>query len=52
MPDFITRVRDFLTGNQKDTLPVDRYEGFTANGALSCCATVAEHRKPKSPTLI
>jgi hypothetical protein len=27
MPDFITRARDFLTGNQKDTAPVNRYEG-------------------------
>jgi len=34
MPDFFTRARDFLTGNQKDTAPVNRYEGFTANGAV------------------
>jgi hypothetical protein len=34
MPEFLTRARDFLTGNQKDTLPVNRYEGFTANGAI------------------
>jgi hypothetical protein len=34
MPEFLTRARDFLTGNQKDTLLVNRYEGFTANGAV------------------
>jgi hypothetical protein len=34
MPEFFTRARDFLTGNQKDTAPVNRYEGFTANGAV------------------
>jgi hypothetical protein len=34
MPDFIARARDFLTGNQKDTLPVNRLEGFQANGAV------------------
>jgi hypothetical protein len=43
MPDFLTRARDFLTGDQKDTAPVNRYEGFTAN-----CAVVLRDRRGTS----
>ena len=34
MPEFFTRARDFLTGNQKDTASVNRLVGFQGNGAV------------------
>jgi len=34
MPRFRRAVREFLTADQKDTLPVNRLEGFTSEGAI------------------
>jgi hypothetical protein len=35
MPRFLQAARDFITN--KDTLPLNRYEGFTETGAVVLC---------------
>jgi hypothetical protein len=34
MPRFLCAVADFITTDQKDTIPVNRYEGFTETGEV------------------
>ena len=35
MPEFLKAVRRFVTADQKDTAPVNSFEGFQSNGAMS-----------------
>jgi hypothetical protein len=37
MPEFLKAVRRFVTTDQKDTAPVNSFQGFQGNGAIVVC---------------
>ena len=40
MPEFLNEIRRFVTADQKDTAPVNSFEGFQGNGAIVNCSSL------------